>query len=96
MKNHKLTDNSSHPMPSRPAKRPTQKKLGMFNKTIQEVVRALISLMIMGLFSIVILAVIFIAIGSQAQQATPLLKTALTVVTSALGIVLGYFFRRRP
>ena len=72
-----------------------QNKLGIINKTIREVVGAMIGLMVTILFSIVILAVIIVAVFSPPQQATPLLNTALALVASALSAVLGFFLGRR-
>ncbi len=67
----------------------------LISRLIPVIAGAVIGLLISGLFAVVIMSVVFVALKAESNNSIQLLNTAMTLVGSALGAVLGYFFGRR-
>ncbi len=65
-----------------------------FGRAIRAVVAGIIGLALTGLFVATMVAVIVVSLFGDRSQATQLLQTALTIVSSALATVMGYFLGR--
>ncbi len=72
----------------------TPKRAEMFGVLIRTFIGGVIGLALTTLFFLVIVAVVATGITRESQEGIQLLNTALTVVGSALGAVLGYFLGR--
>lgn len=72
----------------------TTKRVTMLGVLIRTLIGGAIGLALTSLFVFVIVAVVATGLFRESPEAIQLLNTALTVVGSALGAVLGYFLGR--
>jgi uncharacterized membrane protein YgaE (UPF0421/DUF939 family) len=78
----------------KPKRRDPDKRAEYFNRTVKTVIGALIGTALTSLFGVVIFAFVIKAFTTSEEMSFHLLNSAITLVGTALGAVLGYFLGR--
>lgn len=78
----------------KPRRRDPGKQAEYFNRTVKTVIGALIGTALTSLFGVVIFAFVIKAFTTSEEMSFHLLNSAITLVGTALGAVLGYFLGR--
>lgn len=87
--------NQQHaPEAGKTRRRSPSKRADVFNRVVKTLIGALIGTALTSLFSIVIFAFVIKAFVTSEEMSFHLLNSAITLVGTALGAVLGYYLGR--